>query len=84
MEDEQGSSIGTYSTQWLNEFHWSARGESAEEWLDELKTRRSKLPWPPVKIIFPSLNTVRATVLGEPVSATEFVPAVPVLNSTGE
>lgn len=84
MEDEQGSSIGTYSTQWLNEFHWSARGESAEEWLDEPKTRRSKLPWPPVKIIFPSLNTVRATVLGEPVSATEFVPAVPVLNSTGE
>ncbi|KAH0833851.1 hypothetical protein J3R83DRAFT_11017 [Lanmaoa asiatica] len=67
-----GSSIGIYSTQWLNEFHWSARGESAEEWLDEPKTRRSKLPWPPVKIIFPCLKTVRATVLGEPGGGTMF------------
>ncbi|KAG8215114.1 tyrosyl-DNA phosphodiesterase-domain-containing protein [Butyriboletus roseoflavus] len=68
----QGSSIGSYSTQWLNEFHWSARGESAEEWLDEPKTRRSKIPWPPVKIVFPSLKTVRATVLGEPGGGTTF------------
>ncbi|KAF8128029.1 hypothetical protein EV363DRAFT_452845 [Boletus edulis] len=68
----QGSSIGTYSTQWLNEFHWSARGESAEDWLDEPKSRRSKLPWPPVKIIFPSLKTVRASVLGEPGGGTMF------------
>jgi len=68
----QGSSIGTYSTQWLNEFHWSARGESAEDWLDEAKTRRSKLPWPSVKIIFPSLKTVRSSVLGEPGGGTMF------------
>ncbi|KAF8547998.1 phospholipase D/nuclease [Imleria badia] len=68
----QGSSIGTYSTQWLNEFHWSARGESAEDWLDEPKTRRSKLPWPPVKIVFPSLKTVRASILGEPGGGTMF------------
>jgi len=68
----QGSSIGTYSTQWLNEFHWSARGESAEDWLDEPKARRSKLPWPPVKIIFPSLKTVRASVLGDPGGGTMF------------
>jgi tyrosyl-DNA phosphodiesterase-1 len=63
----QGSSIGTYSTQWMNEFHWSARGESAEDWLDVRRAHREKLPYPPVKIIFPSLKTVRATVLGEPV-----------------
>ncbi|KAN0079823.1 Tyrosyl-DNA phosphodiesterase domain containing protein [Tylopilus felleus] len=70
--ESQGSSIGTYSTQWLNEFYWSTRGESAEDWLDEPKTRRSKLPWPPVKIIFPSLKTVRASVLGEPGGGTTF------------
>ncbi|KAH7882123.1 tyrosyl-DNA phosphodiesterase-domain-containing protein [Phlebopus sp. FC_14] len=68
----QGSSIGTYSTQWVNEFHWSARGESADDWLDEPKSRRSKLPWPNVKILFPSLNTVRNTVLGESGGGTMF------------
>ncbi|KAF9235416.1 hypothetical protein BU15DRAFT_89583 [Melanogaster broomeanus] len=68
----QGSSIGTYSTQWLNEFHWSARGESADDWLDEPKTRRAKLSWPAVKILFPSLKTVRASVLGEPGGGTMF------------
>ncbi|KAF9228232.1 phospholipase D/nuclease [Gyrodon lividus] len=68
----QGSSIGTYSTQWLNEFHLSARGESADDWLDEPKTRRAKLPWPAVKIIFPSLKTVRESVLGEPGGGTMF------------
>ncbi|KAH7906456.1 tyrosyl-DNA phosphodiesterase-domain-containing protein, partial [Hygrophoropsis aurantiaca] len=60
----QGSSIGTYSTQWMNEFHWSARGETASDWLDEPRTRRTKLPWPPVKVVFPSAKTVKETVLG--------------------
>ncbi|KIK79913.1 hypothetical protein PAXRUDRAFT_36333 [Paxillus rubicundulus Ve08.2h10] len=68
----QGSSIGTYSTQWLNEFHFSARGESADEWLDEPKNRRSKLPWPTVKIVFPSLKTVKASALGESGGGTMF------------
>ncbi|KAF8182897.1 tyrosyl-DNA phosphodiesterase-domain-containing protein [Pholiota molesta] len=49
----QGSSIGIYTTQWMNEFHWSARGESAESWLDHPKRSREKQPYPPVKIIFP-------------------------------
>jgi len=53
----------------MNEFHWSARGESAEDWLDMKRAHREKLPYPPVKIIFPSLKTVKATVLGEPVRA---------------
>jgi len=56
----------------MNEFHWSARGESAEDWLDIKKAHREKLPYPPVKIIFPSLKTVRATVLGEPGGGTMF------------
>ncbi|KAI6041821.1 tyrosyl-DNA phosphodiesterase-domain-containing protein [Pisolithus marmoratus] len=49
----QGSSIGNYSTQWLNEFYYSARGESAEDWLCEAKARRFNLPWPPIKILLP-------------------------------
>ncbi|KZT19086.1 phospholipase D/nuclease [Neolentinus lepideus HHB14362 ss-1] len=68
----QGSSVGTYSTQWMNEFHCSARGDSAEEWLDQSKTKRSKLPWPPIKILFPSLQTVRQSVLGENGGGTMF------------
>lgn len=63
----QGSSLGIYTTQWMNEFYWSARGESAEDWLDEPKKRREKLPYPPIKIIFPSKRTVQESALGEKV-----------------
>lgn len=65
----QGSSIGTYSTQWVNEFFCSARGESARVWLDKPKAQRAKLPWPNMKILFPSLQTVKNSVLGLPVGA---------------
>ncbi|TDL27098.1 phospholipase D/nuclease [Rickenella mellea] len=68
----QGSSIGTYSTQWMNEFHHSARGDSAEDWLDGPRARRAKLPQPPIKIIFPSLQTVKSSVLGVPGGGTMF------------
>ena len=33
----QGSSVGTYTAQWTQEFVCSARGESAEERLDEVR-----------------------------------------------
>ena len=66
----QGSSIGTYSTQWVNEFFCSARGESAQTWLDVKKSTRMKLPYPAMKILYPTLNIVRNSVLGEPVSAS--------------
>ncbi|KAL0952281.1 hypothetical protein HGRIS_006571 [Hohenbuehelia grisea] len=61
----QGSSIGVYTTQWMNEFYWSARGESAENWLTVSKKRRESAPYPPIKVLFPSLQTVRQSVLGE-------------------
>ncbi|KAI6134262.1 tyrosyl-DNA phosphodiesterase I [Pisolithus croceorrhizus] len=61
----QGSSTGSYTTQWLNEFYYSARGESAEDWLCEAQERRANLPWPPIKILFPSIRTVKEAVLGE-------------------
>jgi hypothetical protein len=63
----QGSSIGTYTTQWCNEFYASARGESAERWLDEGRARRAKRPYPPLQILFPSRRTVQESVLGEQV-----------------
>lgn len=52
----------------MNEFYWSTRGESAEDWLDEQKKRREKLPYPPVRVVFPTKKTVQASALGEPVS----------------
>lgn len=56
----------------MNEFHWSARGESAEDWLDIKKAHREKAPYPPIKIIFPSNKTVKNSVLGEPVRILRF------------
>ena len=63
----QGSSVGNYSTQWLNEFYCSAGGESAQTWLDVSKARRAKLPFLPVKILFPTARYVRESRLGEAV-----------------
>ncbi|KAK0455791.1 tyrosyl-DNA phosphodiesterase-domain-containing protein [Desarmillaria tabescens] len=60
----EGSSIGTYTTQWVNEFFYSARGESPQDYLDDSKAKRSKLPYPPLKIIFPSKKTVQESALG--------------------
>ncbi|KAI0712722.1 tyrosyl-DNA phosphodiesterase-domain-containing protein [Cerioporus squamosus] len=62
----------TYSTQWLNEFYCSARGESAQTWLDVSKARRAKLPFPPIKILFPTARYVRESVLGEAGGGTMF------------
>ena len=59
-------------SQWMNEFYHSASGESAEEWLDGPKGRRSKLPWPAMKVLFPSLKTVRESIGGEPVRPVLF------------
>lgn len=38
----QGSSIGTYTPAWIDEFLCSARGASPEAWLDMVKTKRVK------------------------------------------
>jgi hypothetical protein len=70
---DQGSSLGIYTTQWFNEFHWSARGESAEDWLDEPKKRREQLPYPPIKLVFPTKVTVQQSALGEQVSPCQSV-----------
>jgi len=61
----QGSSIGTYSSSWLNEFYHSACG-TLQEWF-RLKARypRGGMPLPQhMKILFPSLRTVHDSVAG--------------------
>ncbi|KAI0087489.1 tyrosyl-DNA phosphodiesterase-domain-containing protein [Irpex rosettiformis] len=68
----QGSSIGTYTTQWMNEFYICAQGESPKTWLDKTRASRAKLPYPPIKILFPTKYTVRNTVLGEAGGGTMF------------
>ncbi|KAG8700113.1 hypothetical protein FRC09_006171 [Ceratobasidium sp. 395] len=69
----QGSSIGSYSSAWTNEFMSSARGISPDKWLDTPKARRSKAPHPTaIRIVFPSLSTVDASVLGRPGGGTIF------------
>ena len=52
----------------MNEFHCSARGVSAQTWLDVPKARRAKLSFPPIRILFPTVQYVRESVLGEQVS----------------
>ncbi|KAI0350558.1 phospholipase D/nuclease [Trametes cingulata] len=68
----QGSSIGSYSTMWMNEFYRSARGESTERWLQLKKAQRAKAPYPPIKILFPTAQYVRESRLGEAGGGTMF------------
>ncbi|EJD04669.1 phospholipase D/nuclease [Fomitiporia mediterranea MF3/22] len=68
----QGSSIGTYSRQWMDEIYCSAKGQSAKAWLNKPRSQRMKLAWPLIKILFPSLATVKDSVLGMPGGGTMF------------
>ncbi|KAH9017564.1 tyrosyl-DNA phosphodiesterase-domain-containing protein [Lactarius pseudohatsudake] len=71
----QGSSIGAYSAGWLAEFILSARGASPEAALSAPKSRRAAMPMPSpgtLKILFPTLDWVRGSVLGEAGGGTMF------------
>ncbi|KAJ7080775.1 tyrosyl-DNA phosphodiesterase-domain-containing protein [Mycena belliarum] len=60
----QGSSIGMYSTQWFNQFYLSASGHlsALKDHMDLSEGRRKKLEYPRgVKVVFPSLATVKST-----------------------
>ncbi|KAJ7780085.1 tyrosyl-DNA phosphodiesterase-domain-containing protein [Mycena maculata] len=60
----QGSSIGTYTTQWFNQFYLSASGHSSalKAHMDLSEGRRKKLEYPlGIKVVFPSLETVKRT-----------------------
>jgi len=71
----QGSSIGTYSAPWLSEFILSGKGGSPEVLLDAPKSRRAAIPMPSpntLKILFPTRDWVRNSVLGEAGGGTMF------------
>jgi tyrosyl-DNA phosphodiesterase 1 len=68
----QGSSIGQYTTQWLNEFYSSCSGISPEKWIHKSKKSREGLPFPNIKILFPSLTTVENSILGTDGGGTMF------------
>jgi tyrosyl-DNA phosphodiesterase-1 len=66
----QGSSVGRCNKVWLKEFYHSASGASAQDWISNPK-KADRLIWPGkrgVKILFPTLRTVRESKLGETVS----------------
>ena len=66
----QGSSVGSCNKVWLKEFYHSASGASAQDWIGKQK-KADRLPWPGtrgIKILFPTLRTVRESRLGEAVS----------------
>jgi tyrosyl-DNA phosphodiesterase 1 len=72
---QQGSSIGTYSAAWLSEFIRSGKGCSPEASLNAPKSRRAATPMPSsntLKILFPTRDWVRSTVLGEAGGGTMF------------
>jgi hypothetical protein len=59
----------------------SAKGISPDVWLDSSRGRWTKAPHPAgLKIVFPSLRTVDASVLGRPVCqlSIQIVPATDV------
>ncbi|KAK7055265.1 tyrosyl-DNA phosphodiesterase-domain-containing protein [Favolaschia claudopus] len=66
------SSIGTYTTPWIAVFRLCAagRGHAVQEWLD--RGRKKTPPQGPTRVLFPTLETVRGTVLGERGAGTVF------------
>ncbi|KAJ7777111.1 tyrosyl-DNA phosphodiesterase-domain-containing protein [Mycena metata] len=60
----QGSSIGTYTSQWFNQFYISATGHSSalKSHMRLSERERKKLEYPSgVKVVFPTLATVKDT-----------------------
>ncbi|KAJ6485522.1 tyrosyl-DNA phosphodiesterase-domain-containing protein [Mycena sanguinolenta] len=60
----QGSSIGTYTTQWFNQFHISASGHfsALKAHMDLSEGKRKKLEYPRgVKVVFPTSATVKSS-----------------------
>ena len=61
----KGSSLGSYSLDWFDTFYQYCTGRTTSS----LIGRSKPTSWPPVKVIFPSLATVNASILGREVSA---------------
>ncbi|KAJ7713845.1 hypothetical protein B0H14DRAFT_3901864 [Mycena olivaceomarginata] len=66
------SSIGTYTPPWIAVFRLCAAGRAhgLQEWLD--RGRKKTPPQGPTRVLFPTLETVRGTVVGEGGAGTVF------------
>ncbi|ORX40109.1 hypothetical protein BD324DRAFT_258111 [Kockovaella imperatae] len=64
----QGSSLGAYTLDWLDLFYQYCRGKTTSSLLNRPKA----IAWPPIKILFPSLATVDASILGRDGGGTMF------------
>ena len=74
--------MGKCNKVWLKEFYHSASGLSAQDWIGKTK-KADRLPWPGkrgVKILFPTLRTVRESRLGEAVSLPYLFLVIPPLS----
>ena len=60
----QGSSLGQYGLEWMDQFYNLCSGKDVRS----LANRPKANSWPPMKIMFPSLATVKKSVLGTEVS----------------
>ncbi|BEJ13832.1 hypothetical protein CspHIS471_0310060 [Cutaneotrichosporon sp. HIS471] len=74
VAEYQGSSLGRYSLDWYNCFYQLCCGKD----LQTISRAGKALAWPPLKIIFPSLATVDASINGRPMLIALFEP-----NSSG-
>ncbi|WVQ83069.1 hypothetical protein IAT38_005207 [Cryptococcus sp. DSM 104549] len=68
VAEYQGSSLGQYSLGWFDTFYSFLGGSSVRT----LASRPKPTAWPPLKILFPSLRTVDASVLGRDGGGTMF------------
>ncbi|KAL1412875.1 hypothetical protein Q8F55_000624 [Vanrija albida] len=68
VAEYQGSSLGSYSTDWMNNFYQTISGHS----LDHISRQPKATGWPSIKVIFPSLATVDASRNGRNGGGTMF------------
>ncbi|WVR06341.1 hypothetical protein IAU60_003372 [Kwoniella sp. DSM 27419] len=64
----QGSSLGSYSLEWIDKFHSFISGKTSQQ----LVNRPKPSSWPAMRILFPSLSTVQASQLGPAGGGTMF------------
>lgn len=62
----QGSSLGNYTLEWIDTFYRFMNGKSARDLVGRPKAKE----WPTMKVLFPSLDTVKKSELGLEVSLT--------------
>jgi tyrosyl-DNA phosphodiesterase-1 len=84
MTSSKGSSMGTYSTRWLQQFHLICcglnidtllplpNGAKANKTWAQAVSRKDTEKWPPIKLLFPSDRWVKTQSIGGPDGAMTF------------